>query len=238
MGWIDGWPHDPTPPKGSLSPQAVVLHRTYGGYGGDYSVGKQGIFQFLIGQQVGQYVQFMSTESVAYHCNGANFRAFGVELTGTNEDALTDWQVEKLGEILHYAAGLGIPLTYQDPLTTAPASISVNHSGFVGVISHISVMTDDGTAQHTDLTTPADYARAVGNTPAPTPPVPQEDIDMYIVSNPAAKADKYVVGEAGKRHIKSVEEYDWLKGPKPLGGGVQVIDTITQNWFDSIKEIV
>lgn len=164
MGWIPGWPTDPTTPKGSLDPKAVVLHRTYGHWPGDYSVGKQGIFQFLIGADPGHYVQFMDTTSVAYHCNGANFRAFGVEIEGTNDDPLNDWQVARLGEVLRYAnSAHGIPLNYLDPITTPEASISVNHSNFVGIIAHRSVATDDGSSQHGDFVTVADFQKAVGS---------------------------------------------------------------------------
>lgn len=180
MGWIPGWPTDPTDPKGSLNPAALTLHRTYGGWPGDYSVGKQGIFQFLIGKEDGQYVQFMSTTSVAWHCNGSNFRSVGVELTGTNEDRLTDWQVTKLGELLRYMhAEHGIPLSYQDPITTPPASISVNHSNFTGVIAHVSVATDDGSTQHGDYVTVPDYLRALGK-PPPTPALHKEDKMIYV----------------------------------------------------------
>lgn len=184
MGWIPGWPTDPVAPKGSLTPVAVTLHRTYGGWGGDYSVGKnQGLFQFLIGQDDGQYVQFMETTSVAYHCNGANFKSFGVELTGTNEDALTAWQVAKLGEVLRYASSEhGIPLVYQDPVSTPPASIHVNDGNFRGVISHVSVMTDDGSSQHTDLVTVADFNAAIQQ-PGPTPtPTGDDDVTLYKIT--------------------------------------------------------
>ncbi len=60
---------------------------------------------------------------------------------------------------------------------------------------------------------------------------------MYIVSDPAHKADKWLVGEAGARHIKPGGEYEWLKGAKPFGGGVQEIPTITQAWFDQLPKI-
>lgn len=162
MPWMPGCPSDPATPKGSLTPIAIVLHRTYGQWAGDYSVGKnQGYFQFLIGQDDGQWVQFMDTNSVAWHANGANFKAFGIELTGTNEDTLTPWQLDRLGAVLHWASTThGIPLTYTDPSVTQPASIHVNDGNFQGVISHASVQTDDGSAQHSDLITLSDYQLA------------------------------------------------------------------------------
>lgn len=180
MGWIPDWPTDPVAPKGALAPVAITLHRTHGHWPGDYAAGKTGLFQFLIGQEDGQRVQFMSTTSVAWHANGANLKSFGVELTGTNEDPLTDWQVANLGEILRYAHDEhGIPLDYVDPITQPPASIHVNNGQFFGVISHISVRPDDDEPQHEDFVTVADFDRAVN--PAP----PKGTLDMVVkITNP------------------------------------------------------
>jgi hypothetical protein len=166
MPWLSGCPQDPAQTFGDLTPVAITLHRTYGGWSGDYSVGKnQGLFQFLVGQDDGQWVQFADTNRVSYHCNGANFKSFGIELTGTNEDVLTPWQVARLGEILHWAHDThGIPLDYLDPGSTPPASVHVNSGSFSGVISHVSVQTDDGSAQHSDLVTVEDFNRAIGST--------------------------------------------------------------------------
>lgn len=168
MGFVPGCPIDDVGGYGPLAPIAVVLHRTYGQWGGDYSVIRRGkLCQVLIGKEQGQWVQFASTEQVHYHCNGANFQAFGIELTGVNEDPLTQWQEARLHDVLTYAHDAhGIPLDYLDPNSVAPASVWVNGGGFRGVISHDSVRTDDGSSQHTDLVTVADYTAALN---------PQED---------------------------------------------------------------
>lgn len=201
MGWIPGWASDPVAPKGNLVPVAITLHRTYGGWPGDYSVGKQGLFQFLIGQEVGQRVQFMSTDSVAYHCNGSNFKSFGVEITGTNEDVPTDWQVACLGEILRYGnSEHGIPLDYLDPFSVPPASVWVNGGGFAGVLSHYSVKPDNNVAQHTDLIFVADYNRALGVSPLPPEP---EEVDMLKLEHTSGN---YVYDATGKRHIGGSED--------------------------------
>ncbi len=167
---------------GALDPQAIVLHRTYGAWGGDYSVGHQGIFHFLLGKDQGRWVQFAPTEIVQYHCNGANFRAVGIEIEGTNDDALTDWQSAKLGDVLHWLhAEHGIPLDYLDPNSVAPASVSVNHSNFRGVISHVSVATDDGSSQHTDEIPVAAFQAAIGNAgPAPAPGQNRSDDVVFL----------------------------------------------------------
>lgn len=163
-----------------MTPLAIVLHRTYpprkkveyDSYPGDYgSIKAKELCQFLIGKEEGEYVQFMSTDRVAYHCDGANWKAFGVELSGYNEEPLTEWQIARLHDVLQYGHDhYAIPLTYADPATTEHASIWVNGGNFRGVISHDSVRTDeaikqaDGTwksDQHSDAVTLADFQRAV-----------------------------------------------------------------------------
>lgn len=218
MGWLDGWPHDPLTPRGGLTPLAVTLHRTYGGsFSGDYGTIKNngnsysgaGGCQFLIGKNDGERVQFGDTTTVLYHCNGSNFKSFGVEITGVNEDDLTDWQVASLHEILAYARDAhGIPLDYCDPYTTAHASVWVNGGGFRGVISHTSVRTDDGSSQHTDLVTPNDFARALGDTPPPMPRPTQGAWNMAAVGHhwpdgaaPGANDDWYALDGGIILHI-------------------------------------
>lgn len=170
MGWMPGCPQDPGVFHGDLKPIAIVLHRTYGAWGGDYSVGKQGIFHFLLGKDEGNWVQFAPTEVVQYHCNGANFKAVGIEIEGTNDDPLTSWQLARLGDVLDWLhAEHGIPLDYLDPNSVAPASVHVNDGNFRGVISHVSVATDDGSQQHTDEIPVSTFNAAVA---APTPPQP------------------------------------------------------------------
>lgn len=189
MPRLAGCPQDVGVSYGYLDPIAIVLHRTYGQWPGDYSVIKgNGLAHFLIGQQDGQWVQFVDTNQVTYHCNGANFKAVGIELTGTNDDPLTAWQEARLGDVLQFLhAAHGIPLDYTDPSSVAPASIWVNGGGFRGVISHDSVRTDDGTAQHSDLVTVPDYNAAV----APAPKPPEEFYDMVLYKTTDDGKDTY-----------------------------------------------
>lgn len=60
---------------------------------------------------------------------------------------------------------------------------------------------------------------------------------MYLISDPQKKADKYVVGAEGARHIKSTDEYNWLRGPLPFGGGLQEVPNVSQGWFDSLPKL-
>lgn len=176
MPWMAGCPADQGVLHGPMTDvRAVVLHRTYGYWPGDYSVGKQGIFQFLIGKADGNWVQFAPSEDCQWHCNGANRYAVGIELEGTNDDPLTDWQAARLGDVLRWVnATHGVPLEYLDPFGVAPASVWVNSGNFRGVISHVSVKTDDGSSQHGDFILPADFQRALGATPAGDDVTPEQ----------------------------------------------------------------
>ncbi len=211
---------------GGLTPVAVVLHRTYGQWPGDYSVIKgNSLCQFLIGQQDGQWVQFMDTNQVAYHCNGANFKAVGIELTGTNDDPLTDWQVARLGEVLRFLQSAhGIPLGYIDPSSTPPASIWVNGGGFSGVISHVSVRTDDGSSQHSDAIWVSDYARAVQSA-VPTPPKKDDDPMLYVF-NPHVADEIWCLSGNTRRHI-TPDEWQFVQ----FVGGKAI--KVSAAWFDS-----
>ncbi len=216
---------------GGLTPVAITLHRTYGQWPGDYAVIKNNsLCQFLIGQQDGQWVQFMDSNEVAYHCNGSNFRSVGIELTGVNEDVLTDWQAARLGDVLRFLqVAHGIPLAYVDPSATDPASIWVNGGGFSGVISHDSVRTDDGSAQHTDLVTVSDYARAIqGAVPKP----PRKDPDpMPYVFNPSVPTEIWCISGNTKRHVTPDEwAFCSFVGTKAI--------KVSQAWFDSVPVTV
>ena len=82
--------HSGPPPGGLLVPTAVVLHRTYGSWAGDFAVGKNGRsgqpigFHFLVGKD-GRAVQFYDTNTVCNHAKGANMWSIGVEFEGRNE---------------------------------------------------------------------------------------------------------------------------------------------------------
>lgn len=236
MGFVPGCPIDDVGGYGPLAPIAVVLHRTYGQWAGDYAVIRSGkLCQVLIGKELGQWVQFGSTEQVHYHCNGANFRAFGIELTGTNDDPLTAWQEARLADVLAYARDAhGIPLDYLDPATVAPASVWVNGGGFRGVISHDSVRTDDGSAQHTDLVTEADYRNALAPTPALTI-IPEEDDVLYMFA--ANGVDIWRMGDT-RRPVRPPE---WkalsIKFSIEHPGGVLHALPFDQQWWDDCPDV-
>ncbi|NBW13042.1 MAG: N-acetylmuramoyl-L-alanine amidase [Caulobacteraceae bacterium] len=181
---VDGIPYDQGVwDRGPINPHAIVLHRTYGAWAGDYSVGKFGRgpndpdksgFHFLIGKEPGQVVQFYDTGSRANHCAGANFWAIGIEFTGTNDEPLTDWQVQQGDLIVHAINRVhGIPLDFYD----GPDRVSDWH----GVLSHRWVATEPQ-YQHHDLVTRSDYERMTAPTPPPLP-APAEG-DPLIIEQP------------------------------------------------------
>ena len=140
-------------PQGNLLPSAVILHRTYGKWAGDYSVGKngragQGIgFHFLIGKENGKWVQFYDTKVAAAHALGANTWAIGIEFEGTNADRLTEWQARAGAVILNAVTyAHNIPLTY---------SITGPRRKIYGCLPHLLVPG----STHTDWVSMGDWQR-------------------------------------------------------------------------------
>lgn len=160
-----GVPYDPGPySQGTQHPVSVVCHRTYGKWGGDYAVGKGSRhligFHLLVGKDEGQWVQFYDTTVRCNHAAGGNRDSIGIEVTGRDDEAMTDWQVRALAHIVaELAQGDGIPAVHLDWGSGRVAS-------FHGYRDHAQV----AGSTHTDGWTPADWARIVGST--------QED-DMF-----------------------------------------------------------
>lgn len=180
---------------GTIAPFGVVLHRTFGRWGGDYSVGKtnpSGVgFQFLFGKdEFGsdgrrRAVQFADTTAKCWHAPGANSTTFGIEFEGAREP-LTEFQVRCGAWTLAVACQHhGIPLDYY----TGPRRPVAR-----GVTQHASVMGSD----HTDGVSRADWDRMMALL-RPAPPAP----DWAAIRRVAA----------GLAHA------DLADTPTPLGGG-------------------
>ena len=136
---------------GKNSPTAGVLHRTYGRWTGDYSVGKnnpKGVgFHFLVGKEQGRWVQFADTTRKCAHAKGGNTGTVGIEFEGRNEDLLTSWQASAGAWIIAGVSRFhGIALDYHDGRRAKPAS---------GWLPHASVAGSD----HTDRVTREDWDR-------------------------------------------------------------------------------
>lgn len=161
---------------GAIAPTAGVLHRTYGRWAGDMSVGLRnpgGVgFHFLIGKTVDQWVQFADTTAKCWHAGGwPNSCAVGIEFEGRNEERLTDWQVRAGAWVIAAVSNHHrIPMTYHVGARVGPRR---------GWLSHSSVAGSD----HTDLVTMDDWQRmAAFWTPSPAPVVPsQPDVDWAAV---------------------------------------------------------
>jgi N-acetyl-anhydromuramyl-L-alanine amidase AmpD len=123
-----------TPRRVALYPTAVVAHRTIGRWAGDYAVlskDRTPSCHFLVGHQNPQWVQFVDTNVRANHAAGANDWAVGIEVSGNNDELMTEWQKARCAEILNW---LGFPLDYYDDANN-------RRSSWVGVISHASIAT-------------------------------------------------------------------------------------------------
>lgn len=155
-------------PQGSLKATAIVWHRTYGKWAGDYSVGKNGRagvgigFHVLIGKADGKWAQFYDSVIAAAHALGANTWSIGIEIEGTNDEPLTDWQVAALRwctQILCDAHK--IPRVYYN---TGPRR-KVN-----GILPHLLVPG----SSHTDTVSWADWQRVFPDEPViPAGPKPR-----------------------------------------------------------------
>lgn len=180
---VSGVPFDPGDhPRGPFTPTAIVLHRTYGRWTGDYAVGKHGRdgepigFHFLVGKEKGQWVQFHDSATKCSHAKGANRWAIGIELEGTNEDPLTDWQVRALAWIVAAVCDAhGIPRTY---------AFGGKRREVKGLLPHALVPGSN----HTDYVTPGDWQRVrvhLWATPAPQPVQPAVNTTTATPQAPA-----------------------------------------------------
>jgi hypothetical protein len=169
-----GCPYDPgaEPPDDRIDVRTVSLHRTIGLWNGDYSVGKnrthaQGTFQFLIGQQPGQWVQFYAVNNFCSHGYGANRAGPGIELSGQNGEALTDWQIDALGQILRWLRDeWGIAPTFTD----GDPRVQYDTVGPSGFVTHRNIYSDIPKYTHYDYITEAEFVAALGATPGPPGP--------------------------------------------------------------------
>ena len=167
---VPGVPYDQGVNVGrAIAPTAIVLHRTYGSWLGDYHVGKRGRpdgpgigFHFLVGKASTRWAQFYDTTQQTGHAKGAGSWSVGLEFEGTNEEPLTDWQVAAGAHIIGAVCDHhGIPRTYYDGPRQRVA----------GCLPHASVPGSD----HTDRLTRADWDRIAARwapPPTPTPPPP------------------------------------------------------------------
>lgn len=238
--WLPGLPQDDGVDHGLLSLfTGCALHRTYGSWPGDYSVIKNnGLCHVLIGQEYGQWVQFIGLDRVQWHC-GSNWWGPGIEFTGVNEEPLTDWQVAAGRHvILSMAYILGIALNYSDGTDGwAPTPI-------YGFHAHNGIIPDGGGSQHTNLVTMSDWARMMADPnppPLPTPPPPLEE-DMLVheqVVDSHGNTHLFVIGNDRSLYWKyqvKGEYGDWYPhdgGYTNLGGSFDSVPVATHVYDDA-----
>ena len=156
-----------------------TLHRTIGSWPGDYSVGKhrshdEGTFQWLVGPEPGQWVQFFPCDRFASHAYGSNEAGPGIEISGQNGEPLTDWQIDALGQILRFLVdewGVSPTFTEGDP------RVQYDTAGPSGFVTHNNVFSDIPKYTHHDYITADEFTRAIGGA---TPASPLKDTTMRL----------------------------------------------------------
>lgn len=176
--WLPGIPrhvntHILQPAK-PLDASAVVLHRTYGYWVGDMQTllkGRVPSVHFLVGKNGPNWCQMVPVNVMANHAAGANGWSVGIELSGRNEEPLTEWQVTCVAIIAQWLnRSLGIPFAFYDGKERI--------RNFDGWLSHANVQTEPK-YRHSDMVTRADWNRiytlidtSVVDQPVTPPPTP------------------------------------------------------------------
>lgn len=194
----------------------VTCHRTYGGWGGDYSVIKNnGLAHLLIGKEEGQWVQFAPPNIVQWH--DAVNTGYGIEMTGVNEDDFTDWQIRCVAYVMPWLEQMiGVPRRYSDG-----SDGWVDITTWDGWHSHHHIIPSNGGSQHTNLWKVSDWEKIVATVGGvqPSSGERKDNSMLYIAESDgffAATGTCWV--EAGH-------------GPTRVGVG-QSLDQILHNWGD------
>lgn len=171
-----GCPIDPgNSPRGEQGVHVGVKHRTWGGWYGDYSVGKgwsrPGIgFHWLVGKEPGRWVAFYPYGMRCNHAAGANANSVGIEVTGTDSEPFTEWQRWAVRQIVQWCASQGLP-----PVSiTSPGRVSA--SSVNGWMNHAQVAGSD----HGDYWQGQDDEYVMAGGP------PAEEDDMFTDDDRAA----------------------------------------------------
>ncbi len=214
---MPGIPHDPGADSQTrfVAVRAPTLHRTIGSWPGDYSVGKNrlhsspGTFNFLVGANDDQWVQFYRADNRCSHAAGANYAGPGIEISGQNGAPLTPWQVARVGDICRWLSGAyGVPDAFRD----GDPRFWVDQSGHRGYVTHRAVDYPPNISyRHYDYITYDEYLRgrgAAGPTPPPAPLL--EELDMgAVIQNQGATIAFEVVRDGPD---KGALRHTWLAG--------------------------
>lgn len=216
--WIPGIPIDVGNWHGEhvCRPQ-VTCHRTYGAWGGDYSVIKSnGLAHLLIGKFEGQWVQFAPANIVQWH-DAVNV-GYGIEITGVNEEDFTDWQLRCMAYVVPQLERLiGVPRVYSDG---SDGWVDVNY--WNGWHSHNMIIPSGGGSQHTNLWKVSDWEKIVAQVEGQDP----------IQEAPPRKKGNTVLYLAESDGFFAPRGSFWLEaghGPTRVGVG-QDLGAIMHNW--------
>lgn len=236
--WIPGVPIDVGNWHGyhTCRPE-VTCHRTYGAWGGDYSVIKSGgLAHLLIGKEYGQWVQFAPANVVQWH-DAVNV-GYGIEVTGINEDDFTDWQVACVAYCMpQLEAMIGVPRRYDDG--SLEGWVDVNY--WNGWHSHNLIIPSSGT-QHTNLWKFSDWNRVLAQVAGGSSPSISSEVDMQrpLLAYPGFPGQLFILAEDKDQAVGlrrkgplSATQISGLaaSGSLEFAGGYPVVKTVNADQF-------
>lgn len=154
----------------------AVMHRTIGKWPGDFSVGKNrthsspGTFQFLVGQDEDEWVQFYPADVRCTHAAGGN-DGCGIEFSGQNGEPLTGWQLRAGKEIITFLTReFGVEKTLYD----GPRK-QIDDTSFRGYVNHLSILTSPQ-YQHFNYISQIEFLNMTNGTITPQWPDQGEEV--------------------------------------------------------------
>lgn len=171
--WMPGIGHDPGANAGynggRSRMESMVLHYTAGAYGGDYSVGLDGYFNFYCPRDE-PAVQFAEGDALTWHAGEWNDQGPGIELERRDDSwSYTDHQLDDLGRIarwLHDRYGIPLDRFYDTGGDNGARQPEGATAGMC--VTHRSLAQSGG--WHSDYLTREEWERALGGGgPAPDP---------------------------------------------------------------------
>lgn len=230
--WIPGVPIDVGNWHGyHVCKPEVTCHRTYGAWGGDYSVIKSGgLAHLLIGKEEGQWCQFAPANVVQWH-DAVNV-GYGVEITGINEDDFTAWQLRATAYCMpHLEAMISVPRRYSDG---SDGWVDVN--SWSGWHSHNMIIPSNGGSQHTNIWKRSDWDKIVALVSGVSTADGEEDEVRQFISK-RSEPNLGIWEQAGntRRHV-GPDEWAFYNFTEQLEGRVAKVLPVSDQWWNTLPQ--
>ena len=208
--WMPGLVRDPGVNAGYRGGQSemvsFVIHNTAGAYGGDYSVGKQGYFNFYVPRERPP-VQFAEADAITWHAGAWNGLGPGMELERLNDNwAYTDQQIEWGGRIMRWVhEKYGVPLNFYDTGGNNDLRIASPNACRGLYITHRSLNQMGG--WHYDYINQDEWNRMTGGG---APPPSQEEVgdeDVMLIWKRNSSDIAVLFGNHPPQKIASINDY-------------------------------